>query len=186
MPYNASQVARLVDRPIEIVEYHRHTCQCSQCGESVSAPTAEDVVPGQDLSIGLQALLTWFGNHGHLSYEKQQEWLREFGQLEIGVGTLQATNHRAAVAVAEPVEDLWQWARQQSHVHVDETPWCVLGIKEWLWTAAGERFCLFHAADTRSRADLEEMLGAEASRSPEFRRQSVSTTVMPSNTSRNV
>ena len=152
----------------------------------MSAPTAEDVVPGQDLSIGLQALLTWFGNHGHLSYEKQQEWLREFGQLEIGVGTLQATNHRAAVAVAEPVEDLWQWARQQSHVHVDETPWCVLGIKEWLWTAAGERFCLFHAADTRSRADLEEMLGAEASRSPEFRRQSVSTTVMPSNTSRNV
>ena len=75
--------------------YHRHTCQCSQCGESVSAPTASIVVPGQDLSIGLQALLTWFGNHGHLSYEKQQEWLREFG-LEIGVGTLQATNHRVS------------------------------------------------------------------------------------------
>lgn len=155
------QVARLVERPIEVVEYHRYTCQCVQCGQRVSAPLAPDVVPGQDLSIGLQALLTWLGNQGHLSYEKQQEWLREFGQIEIGVGTLQATNHRVARAVASPVEDLWQWARQQSHLHVDETPWCVLGVKEWLWTISGERFCLFDAADTRSRAELEEMLGAE-------------------------
>ncbi|BAY49397.1 transposase IS66 [Scytonema sp. HK-05] len=26
------QVAQLVERPIEIVEYHRHTCKCSHCG----------------------------------------------------------------------------------------------------------------------------------------------------------
>lgn len=155
------QVARLVERPIEVVEYHRYTCQCAQCGQRVSAPPDPDVIPGQDLSIGLQALLTWLGNQGHLSYEKQQEWLREFGQIEIGVGTLQATNHRVARAVASAVEDLWQWAPSQSHLHVDETPWCVLGVKEWLWTISGERFCLFHAADTRSRAELEEMLGAE-------------------------
>lgn len=67
----------------------------------------------------------------------------------------------SAVAIAQSVEDLWQWARQQCHVHVDEAPWCVLGVKEWVWTIAGEGFCLFHAADTRSRAELEEMLGAE-------------------------
>ncbi len=155
------QVARLVDRPIEVVEYHRHTCQCVQCGQQVTAPAAQGVVPGQDLSIGLQALLAWLGNQGHLSYEKQQEWLREFGQLEIGVGTLQATNHRVASAVASPVADLWQWAPRQSHLYVDETPWCVLGVKEWLWTIAGAGFCLFHAASTRSRAELEQMLGAE-------------------------
>ncbi|MCC3532342.1 MAG: transposase [Microcoleus sp. PH2017_22_RUC_O_B] len=46
-------------------------------------------------------------------------------------------------------------------VHVDETPWCVKGVKEWLWTATGQNFCLFHAADTRSRAELETMLGKE-------------------------
>ena len=54
--------------------------------------------------------------------ELQQELLPEIGQLDISVGTLQATNSRMAQAVAEPIEDLWQWARQQSHVHVDETP----------------------------------------------------------------
>ena len=71
------QVARLVERPIEVVEYQRQTCQCARCSQRVSAPPASDVVPGQDLSIGLQALLTWLGNHGYLSYEKQQEWLLE-------------------------------------------------------------------------------------------------------------
>jgi transposase len=44
---------------------------------------------------------------------------------------------------------------------VDETPWCVMGVKEWLWTASGEGFCLFHAADTRGRVELETMLGKE-------------------------
>ena len=30
-----------------------------------------------------------------------------------------------------------------------------------MWTATGQDFCLFHAADTRSRAELETMLGKE-------------------------
>ena len=62
------QVARLVERPIEVVEYQRQSCQCACCGEIVAAPWTLDVVPGQDLSIGLQSLLVWLGNFGHLSY----------------------------------------------------------------------------------------------------------------------
>jgi transposase len=44
-------------------------------------------------------------------------------------------------------------------VNVDETPWLVKGVKEWLWVVCGVGFCLFHAADTRSRAELEVLLG---------------------------
>lgn len=155
------QVARLVERPIEVVQYQRQCCQCACCGDSVVAPWAADMVPGQDLSIGLQALLVWLGNYGHLSYEKQQELIWELGQLDIGVGTLQATNSRMAEGVATPVESLWEWAQQRQHVHVDETPWPVMGIKEWLWVAAGKDFCLFHAGNTRARSELETMLGTE-------------------------
>jgi transposase len=118
-------------------------------------------VPGQDLSIALQALLVWLGNYGHISYSKQQEFLRELGGIEIGIGTLQATNARVADSIKPAVEDLWKWTPLQANVHVDETPWCVKGVKEWLWTATGKNFCLVHAADTRSRAELETMLGSE-------------------------
>ena len=89
---------------------------------------------------------------------KQQELLRELGGIDIGVGTLQATNTRVYEAVPT-VTKLREWVQDQPHVHVDETPWPVLGVKEWLWVSASEKFCLFHAGDTRSRAELEQQLG---------------------------
>ena len=159
--YSKQQVACLVDRPIEVVEYQRAKCQCNECGAIVIGLASADIVPGQDLSIALQALLVWLGNYGHISYSKQQEFLRELGGIEIGIGPGQATNARVADSIKPAVEDLWKWAPLQANVHVDETPWCVKGVKEWLWTATGKNFCLFHAADTRSRAELETMLGSE-------------------------
>jgi transposase len=35
------------------------------------------------------------------------------------------------------------------------------GVKEWLWVITHPQFCLFHAGDTRSRAELESILGSE-------------------------
>jgi transposase len=42
---------------------------------------------------------------------------------------------------------------------VDESPWPVLGLKEWLWVTTGQKLCLFHPGDTRSRAELIAQLG---------------------------
>ena len=126
----------------------------------MSSP-ASGIVPGRDLSIDLQALLVWLGKYGHIFYEKQQEFLRQLGGIEIGIGPGQATNARAAHAVKSAVEALWKWAPLQANVHVDGTPWCVKGVKEWLWTGTGQDYCLFHAADTPSIAELETMLGHE-------------------------
>jgi len=62
----------------------------------------------------------------------------------------------------DSVCELSDWVQQQhALVHVDETPWPVKGLKEWLWVIAHPQFCLFHAADTRSRAELETLLGTE-------------------------
>jgi transposase len=113
----------------------------------------------QCMGARLQALLVWLGNYGHLSYEKQQELLLELGQLTVGTGTQQATNRRLSEVVTEGVEQLGEWVKQSTHVQVDETPWLVMGVKEWMWVVCGVGFCLFHAEDTRSRAELETLLG---------------------------
>lgn len=158
------QVAQLVDKPIEIVEYQRYTCICSECGEKQTADWSPEIVPGQDIGIRLQAFLGWINNYGHLPYEKQQEMLWELGQIEIGVGTLVATNERIDSAVAQSIDSLKEWIQQtQPNIHADETPWVVKGVKEWLWIFANTDFALFHAADTRSRAELEEILGSSYS-----------------------
>ncbi len=91
------QVAQLVERPIEIVEYERHHCQCSRCGGVTAASWSQQMIPAQELGPNL---------------------------------------------------------------HIDETPWPVVGVKEWLWVLAGERFCLFHSGDTRGRKELEGVLGS--------------------------
>lgn len=161
MAVSVQQVATLVERPIEVVEYQQQSCQCAHCGQVHIAAWPQSIVPGQDLGVSLQALLVWLGNYGHLSYEKQQELLRELGDIDIGVGTLQVTNQRLFEAVHPAVNDLRDWVQQQPHVHVDESPWPVLGLKEWMWVNAGQDFCLFHAGDTRSRAELVEQLGEE-------------------------
>lgn len=155
-------VAQLVEHPIEIVEYQRQTCQCEYCGNIQTAQWPQDIIPGQDLGISLQAFLGWVNNYAHMPYEKQQEMLWELGQIEIGLGTLVATNERIQQAIEPSVTELSSWLKQiQPNIHVDETPWSVKGVKEWLWVVANSDFCLFTAADTRSRAELEAILGTE-------------------------
>jgi transposase len=155
-------VAQLVERPIEIVEYQRQTCVCECCGNIQTASWSPDIVPGQDLGVRLQAFLGWVNNYAHMPYEKQQEMLRELGQIEIGLGTLVATNERITQAIEPSIIELSNWVKQtQPNIHVDETPWSVKGIKEWLWVVANSDFCLFTAADTRSRSELETILGAK-------------------------
>jgi len=115
---HTQQVANLVDKPIEVIEYQIEACKCLECGAFVRGSLPEGVVPGQDLGINLQSLLVWLGNYGHLSYAKQQELLWELGAIEIGAGTLQKTNQRVAGAVELAVDDLWEWATHRPHVHV--------------------------------------------------------------------
>jgi transposase len=104
-------------------------------------------------------MLGWMSHYGHLSYEKQQEWLKEIGGIEVGTGTLQATTARLAQAVEPCISQLRNWIKKQPQVNADETPWVVKGVKEWLWNVSGKGFCLFHAGDTRSRKELEYLLG---------------------------
>jgi len=107
------QVAQLVSKPIEIVEYHRYHCQCDECGAITSASWSIDMIPGQDLGIKLQAFLAWLGNYGHLPYEKQQEMLWELGKIKIGLGTLVNTNQRLEQAIKPHVEELSKWLKTE-------------------------------------------------------------------------
>ncbi len=135
----------------------------NSCGAIQVADWSTEIVPGQDIGIKLQAVLGWMNNYGHLPYEKQQEFLRELGGIEIGLGTLVNTNERIENAIAPSIKELQEWIEQtQPNIHVDETPWIVKGVKEWLWIFANTNFAFFHAADTRGRAELISILVKKA------------------------
>ncbi|MBW4632678.1 MAG: hypothetical protein KME30_12510 [Iphinoe sp. HA4291-MV1] len=85
-----------------IGEHHkhdeRHHCQCSHCGTVTAADWSDEIIPGQDLGVRLQALIGWLGNYAHVPYAKIHELLFELGQIDVGEGTLVATNERVAQA----------------------------------------------------------------------------------------
>jgi transposase len=153
------QVAELAAQAIEVVDYEQQYCACATCSAAIWGQLPPEVVGEQSIGVRLQALLVWLGNYGHLSYAKQQELLKELGRIEVGTGTLQATNARLSAVFKDAVEHLGEWVKQCGQVQVDETPWLVKGVKEWMWVVCGVGFCLFHAGDTRSRAELERLLG---------------------------
>ena len=65
-------------------------------------------------------------------------------------------------AIAASIIQLRNWVQScQPNVHVNAIPWLVKGVKEWLWVIAQKQFCLFAAANTRCRAELEKLLGTE-------------------------
>ena len=146
------QVAQFVANPIEVVEYHRVHKKCNHCGIVNAANWSDEIIPGQDLGVRLQALIGWLGNYAHMPYTKIRELIQELGQIDIGEGTLVKTNQRVAQAIERPVEELENWVKtEQPNIHVDvsaachasdKTPWTVKGIKEWLWVAANKE-CRF-------------------------------------------
>ena len=155
-------IAELVARPIEVVEYQRQRCECRKCGHVSAAEWPESVIGKQDLGANLQSYLGWLGNYGNLPYEKQQEMLWEMGRIEIGLGTIVKTNERLGEALALPYEEAREWIETESPpLHIDETPWTVKGVKEWLWVFVTEKLCLFRAADTRSRAEVQNQIGQQ-------------------------
>jgi transposase len=58
--FQTQQVACLVAKPIEVVEYQTQSCKCLECGGIVRGSLPQGIVPGQDLNINLQALLVYF------------------------------------------------------------------------------------------------------------------------------
>lgn len=76
-------------------------------------------------------MLGWLGNYGHLPYAKQQELLWELARIEIGVGTLVASNQRLSEAIKPSISELSEWINQNHPtLNIDETPWSVKGLKE--------------------------------------------------------
>lgn len=159
--HQSRQVACLVERPVEIVEYQRYRCQCQECGQQEEPEWPQHLIAGQDMDARLQALLGWLGHRVHLSYEAQQELLEEWTGQQWSVGTLVKVKERVAAAIMPSVQAAWQQMRQEAVVYVDETPWPVKGLKEWLWHVGTETVSLFHGGDSRSRAELESLLGKE-------------------------
>lgn len=159
-PKKVQQVAELVEQPVEVREYHRPLYQCPQCGWSGYSPMPWGTKEGFSYGGRLCSIVGWLGYGGNLTKARKQEYFVEYVLgVPISQGSL-AKMHLWFQESLEPSYQKWLAYVQQPGVRcVDETTYCIDGIKYWLWVATSDTVCVLLLAPTRSSAELNQLLG---------------------------
>ena len=153
------QVAELVDQPVEIREYRRRLCQCADCGWSGYSQLPPGVIEGFSYGGRLCSVVGWLGYGGNLPWRKQEYFVEHVLGVPISQGSL-AKMQRYFKVCLQPIYQQWLTYVQQPGVRcVDETTYCIDGIKYWLWVATSDKVCVLLLAPTRSSAELKQLLG---------------------------
>lgn len=122
------QVAELLHRPIEIIEYHRPQQQCTCCGWSGYASLPPGVKPGFSYGARLSSLVGWLGYGGNLTWRKQAYVVEQILGVPISQGSL-AKMHKWFADSLKPTYEQWRtWVQQPGVRCVDETTYCIDGL----------------------------------------------------------
>ena len=106
-------------------------------------------------------MVGWLGYGGNLPWRKQEYFVEHVLGVPISQGSL-AKMQRYFQQSLQPIYQQWLSYVQQPGVRcVDETTYCIDGIKYWLWVATSDRVCVLLLAPTRGSAELKQLLGED-------------------------
>lgn len=92
---------------------------------------------------------------------KQEYFVEHVLGVPISQGSL-AKMQRYFQQSLQPIYQQWLSYVQQPGVRcVDETTYCIDGIKYWLWVATSDRVCVLPHAPTRGSAELKQLLAED-------------------------
>ena len=156
-PYR-HQVTEIPPVVAEVTEYRLHTLTCPECGDKTPAELPAGVPQGA-FGPRLQAMVSLLSGRYHLSKRDTMGITTDFFQVDVGLGSVPTLEHRTSEAIHEPVEEVREYVKTQSVVHMDETGWREANHKAWLWVAATTLVTVFLIRPTRSGQVAREMLG---------------------------
>ena len=160
-PEKVQQVAEIVEQPVEIREYRRPKYRCANCGWSGYSSLPLGVKEGFSYGGRLCSIGGWLGYGGNLTWRKQEYFIEYVLGVPISQGSL-AKMQRWFQESLEPSYQQWlAYIRQPGVRCVDETTYCIDGIKYWLWVATSDKVCVLLLAPTRSYAELKQLLGED-------------------------
>jgi hypothetical protein len=101
----------------------------------------------------------WLGYGGNLPWRKQEYFVEHVLGVPRSPGSL-AKMQRYFMDYLQPIYQQWlSYVKQPDVRCVDETTYCIDGIKYWLWVATSDQVCVLLLAPTRSSAELKQLLG---------------------------
>ena len=159
-PLKVQQVAEIVEQPVEIREYRRPLCQCRDCGWSGYSPLPLGVKEGFSYGSRLSSIVGWLGYGGNLTWRKQEHFIEYVFGIPISQGSLSKMHKWFQESLASLTHEWLKYIQQPGIRCVDETTYCIEGIKYWVWVATSTEVCVLMLAPTRSSAEVEKLLGA--------------------------
>jgi transposase len=150
-----------------VIEHRLHRLVCPCCSTSTCASLPMDVEPNR-YGPRLSALVGLLGSAFPLSFSKTQALLNQLLGVEISRGAIARVRQRLSAALAQPMAEALQAARQQPVAYVDETgaptgnaDGCnPNGKRGWQWVMVTPVVTVFLQGLSRSAAAAIELLGS--------------------------
>ena len=155
------QRAELVDRPVRVSEHHVQLYRDARTGKTLPPAWPEHLADRRLLGPRMLALVSLLKAELHGSYRAIQTLLADALELPVSLGTLENATARMSEALAGNHDELLGAIRGQAVVNVDETGHAEAGKRAMTWAATTPELTVFRVADTRSTAELHELLGGD-------------------------
>jgi hypothetical protein len=158
-PVKRTQIAELVEKPVEVNEYQRPVYRCPNCGWQGTA----DLPIGcrEDFSYGalLTSLVGWLGYGGNLTWTKQRYLVETVFGIPLSQGSLAKMHQWFCESLYPNYEKWWELLQQPGVRCLDETSYRVDGVNYWLWVATSKEVCVLFLAPTRGSVEVKSLLG---------------------------
>jgi transposase len=143
----------------QLHHYYRVTCSCGHRTQAQPGKGYISVVEGrcQDLILteyvlGGAVLATFIASLSvryRMSRTKIQEFLNDWTNTELSIGTIDRCIREAGIACVPVVSELVEQLQIAEILHLDETHWYVQGKLYWLWVALTTKTAVFQIGSRR-------------------------------------
>jgi transposase len=122
-------------------------------GRSRDLKLSEYVLVGSNLASFIASLAVRY----RLSRVKIREFLHDWLEVSLSVGTIDRCIREAGIACEPVVEELLAQLQEASILHIDETPWYQKGKLYWLWVAIETQTAVFRIAP-RTKQEFQHLV----------------------------
>ena len=159
---------------VECVLHHYYGATCNCTHRSQAAPMEGELseVVGRKVQLQLQeytlvgpmlgSFIASLSVRYRLSRAKIQEFLLDWVDVELSIGTIDRSIREAGLACRPVVEDLIEQLHNAEILHLDETPWYKSGHLCWLWVAISSNSAVFFIG-ARTKESLTRIITPEFS-----------------------
>lgn len=143
----------------QLHHYSQTTCSCGHCTYAKPGKGRVSVVKGrsQDLILTeyvlvgavLATFIASLSVRYRMSRSKIREFLQDWNNTELSIGTIDRCVREAGIACVSVVEELVEQLQSSDILHLDETHWYESGKLHWLWVAVTTKTAVFRIGSRR-------------------------------------